>query len=380
MNRIDLHKLKAAQAPAPEEKPESILNRIFTADIQLFGSFGDKQKEAFYHGMGILLEAGVDIKSAFDLTIGQQTNKKHTRLLGDMKEHVIQGMTLSKAMQQHRDFTPYEYHSVQIGEETGQLASVMLGVAAFYRKRLKQRRQVTGAMLYPIMVTLTSLAVVFFMLHFIVPMFADIFQRSGNKLPSITQFIVSASVLVKAYALPFIIVIALITIWLYRQKNKVWFRKNMAKLMLKTPVLGQLVRKIYLSRFCSSMALLTGSKVSLTRSLELCRQMVAFYPIEQSLMTVERSILMGAPLHQSLGQHAIYDRKLISLIKVGEEVNRLPDFFVKIAEQYQEEIEHQSASLSTVLEPFIIIFLGIFVGLILIAMYLPLFQLGSGFN
>lgn len=381
MSPIDVNKLKSAKKAAlPHEQPGNAVASFLSRDISLFSAFGDKQKESFYHGISTLLEAGVDMKAAFELIIDQQKKKQHKELLHAIKQDIIQGMTLSKALQQHKPFTPYEYYSIQIGEETGQLASVMLGISTFYRKRLKQKRQVIGAMLYPMMVTLTSFAAVFFMLNFIVPMFADIFQRSGSELPPITQFIVSASGFVKAYGWLITLVLAGVAGWLYLQRNKTWFRKHTANLMIKIPVFGGLTRKIYLARFCTSMALLTGSKVSLTRSLELCRQMVTFYPIEQSLIAIEQAILQGMPLYRTLQQHPIYDARIVSLVKVGEEVNKLPDFFVKIADQYQEEIEYQSASLSTVLEPFIIIFLGLFVGLILIAMYLPLFQLGSGFN
>ena len=218
------------------------------------------------------------------------------------------------------------------------------------------------------------------MMNFIVPMFADIFQRSGSDLPAITQFIVNVSDITRRYALIFTLGIIALTTWLFLQRKNEWFRKISAIILLKMPIFGGMIRKIYLARFCNSMSLLTGSKVPLIRAIQLSRQMVGFYPIEISLDKIEQDILQGKNLHSSLSAFPIYDIKLVSLIKVGEEVNQLTDFFGKVAAQYSEDIAPQSAMISSLLEPYIIIFLGIFVGIILIAMYLPLFQMGGSFG
>lgn len=381
MAGININQFK--QQVTSKQKPAQESTNLFdflNRDISLFNAMGDKQKEAFYHELSILLKAGVDLKSSFELLIMQLQKAKEAKLLEGIKEHIIEGGSLSGAMQRYNDFTPYEYYSIQIGEETGKLSSVLEELATFYRKRLKQRRQITSALMYPAIVTLTSLGAVFFMMNFIVPMFADIFQRSGSDLPAITQFIVNVSDITRRYALIFILgIIALIT-WLFLQRKNEWFRKISAIILLKMPIFGGMIRKIYLARFCNSMSLLTGSKVPLIRAIQLSRQMVGFYPIEISLDKIEQDILQGKNLHSSLSAFPIYDIKLVSLIKVGEEVNQLTDFFGKVAAQYSEDIEHQSAMISSLLEPFIIIFLGIFVGIILIAMYLPLFQMGGSFG
>ncbi len=379
MNKgIDIKRIKRA-ATSPK-KSKAAAPHWLTRDYSLFSPFGDKQKEGFYHELGILLGAGIDFKEAFDLLASQQQNKKTAAMLADVQQSVIQGSSLSVAMRKHRAFTPYEYHSVQIGEETGKIATVLRDLAVFFRKRLKQKRQITGALTYPAIVMLTSFGAVFFMMNFIVPMFGDIFQRSGNDLPAVTQFIVSISSASRAMALPFFLGLAAGVGWLYSQRNKAWLRKAMAWVMLHLPVFGPIVRKVYLARFSNSMALLTGAKIPLIRALQLCRQMVDFHPVETSLKQVEDRVLHGHSLHSSLARFPLYDAKLVSLVKVGEEVNQLADFFDKVAEQYNEDVEHQSATIASLLEPLIIVFLGLFVGLILIAMYLPMFQMGDSFG
>ena len=141
-----------------------------------------------------------------------------------------------------------------------------------------------------------------------------------------------------------------------------------------------LVKKIYLARFCNSMRLLINAKLPLLRAIALIRQMIGYYPIDSSLQKVEDDIMNGKSLHESLRQFNIYPRKLVQLIKVGEETNQLDYFFGKISEQYVDEVEYKTSMLSSMMEPLIIIFLGLVVGVILIAMYLPMFQMGNSFQ
>lgn len=375
-NGINIRSYQAKSTP-DTRKPKSALPTWLTKEYTIFATFDDKQKEAFYHELGTLLEAGIDLKTAFDMLVDQRQHRKNASMLRALREAVVSGSALSSAMQQHKPFTPYEYHSVQIGEETGKIGEVLENLAMYFRKRLKQRRQIASALTYPIIVMLTSFGAIFFMMNFIVPMFADIFQRSGSELPAITQFIVSLSEGSRTYAPLILLILAAIGLVLYSRRNAAWNRRTSAFILLHLPIFGPMAQKVYLARFCNSLALLTGAKIPLVRALQLCRQMVGFYPIEQSLIIVEDRVLHGHALHASLAEFAIYDTKLVSLVKVGEEVNQLAVFFGKIADQYNDEIEFQSAAIASLLEPIIIVFLGLFVGLILIAMYLPMFQMGD---
>lgn len=352
---------------------------FFNQDIQFSTSFNNSNKEYFYKQLGILLVAGIDIKSVLDLLIDQQKGKSKEITLC-VKHELIQGSSFSDALKNQKVFTPYEYYSVQIGEETGNLPAVMNDLALYYHRRVKQKRQLISTLMYPAMVIMTSFVAIFFMINFIVPMFADIFHRSGNDLPFITQSIIAFSSTFKQYLPISCLCLIALASWLYSQRKREWFRRLSSKLLMKLPVFGSLIRKIFMARFCNSMTLLTASKISLVRAIELSRQMVNFYPVEISLIEIETQITNGNSLHKSLATFPIYDSQLISLVTVGEEVNQLSLFFEKIAQQYNEDIEHQSALLSSVLEPFIIIILGFFVGFILVAMYLPLFQLGTSFG
>ena len=381
MQGIDIKKLgNTADRSSIKDEPNNDVWKFLNKEIQLFNGISSKTKESFYHELAMLLNAGVDLKAALDLIVVEQKKEPNRKLLENIRASILKGESLFGALKEQQGFTPYEYYSIQIGEETGRLVHVLENLAQYFKKQIKQQRQITGAMMYPVIVTCTSFGAVFFMLNFIVPMFADIFGRTNSELPAITQFIVNASSFLKSASLPLIIISSITISFLYTQRKKERFRNILSLLVLRFPLFGEMVRKIYLGRFCNSMALLTSAKVPLLRAIQLSKQMAGFYPIERSLVKIEDFILHGQSLHSSLAEFKVYDTKMISLIKVGEEVNELSAFFEKIAQQYSEDVEHQSALLSSIMEPFIIIFLGLFVGIILIAMYLPLFQLGNGFE
>lgn len=353
---------------------------LLSKDISLFGAgLSDKKKEDFYQELGTLLGSGVDIKTSLELIANEQSKEVDKKLFTDIKDQILTGGNLSEAMKSSGKFSAYEYFSVEIGEETGKVTPVLKDLAIYFQKKIKQRRQLVSALTYPAIVLLTSVAAIIFMMNFIVPMFADVFKRFGGDLPFLTAFIVKISGVFRTYFWLVALFLTGIIVAVYQIRNTESFRKWSAVLLLKLPVLGEIIRKIYLARFCNSMNLLISSKIPMLRAISLTRQMIGFYPIEQSLVKIEDDIMHGQSLHKSMSDYKIYYSKMITLIKVGEEVNQLDVFFDKLAKQYSEEIEHQSSVISSLLEPFIIIFLGLIVGVILIAMYLPMFQLGGKF-
>ncbi len=341
------------------------------------GKISDKKKEEFYLELYVLCTAGVDIKSALELIAEEQAKVKDKVLIDDIKNRVINGSTLSNAIKDTGHFTSYEYHSLQIGEESGKITFVLKELAGFYQKRIKQRRQIISALTYPSIVLFASCGAIFFMMNFIVPMFADVFKRFGGDLPVLTKIILNISESISRYFFAMLLFSLGIVYLLYKQRKKEWFRRIGTDILLRVPLFGEMIRKIYLARFCHSMTLLLGSKIPLLRSISLIKQMIGFYPIESSLTTIESYILRGDPLHSALGHFPIYHRKMVSLVKVGEEVNQLDGFFDKIAKQYTEDVEYKTSMISSLIEPFMIIFLGLIVGIILIAMYLPLFNLSN---
>jgi len=380
MAGIDLSKYKTEPEKKTSVSYEGKIQELLKKDIKLFGNkLNDKKKEEFYLELGMLLNAGVDIKTALDLISDEQTKEKDKLLFKNIKEFVVSGGTISDAMKSTDKFSPYEYYSIQIGEETGKLSLVLKELSEFFHKKIKQRRQFTSALAYPVMVLCTSFGMVVFMMTMIVPMFSGMFERFGAELPWITKMVISVSNVFTDYFYLLVLFIISIIALVITQRKQIWFRDIMSRLILRTPIIGEMVRKIYIARLCHFMTLLTASKIPLLRTIDLIRKMIGFYPIESSLAQVEKDIINGIPLHKSLEQFPIYYSKMITLIKIGEEVNQLEFFFDKIAKQYADDVEHQSGLIKSLIEPVMILFLAIVVGTIVISMYLPLFQLSTAF-
>jgi type IV pilus assembly protein PilC len=382
MPSIDISRYEKKKVATPVKPGEgnslmSLLNR----DIS-FGSkeLSDKKKEALYLELGSLLLAGINLKSSMELIISDIKNQKDKDLFNAIQTAVLNGGTFSNALQQTRRFSLYEVYSLQIGEETGKLIEILQDLAIFYQNKIKQRRKIISSLSYPCVVLSTSLGAIFFMLKFVVPMFGDVFRRFGGHLPWITEKIINVSNAMEDSIPKIMIFLVLAAVFIIVVRKSEQYRKFISKLVLRIPVAGNLVQKIYLARFCNSMRLLINAKLPLLRAIALIRQMISYYPIESSLQKVENDIMNGQSLHQSLQQFKIYPSKMVQLVKVGEETNHLDYFFGKISDQYIEEVEYKTSTLSSMMEPLIIIFLGLIVGIILIAMYLPLFQMSNSFQ
>jgi len=382
MPSIDLSRYETKKTVKPSNaKEEGGLTAILNRDIS-FGSkeLNDKKKEYLYLELSSLLQAGINLKSSFELITADQQKEKDKKLYQNIQNAVLGGITFSQALQQTGKFSLYEVYSLQIGEETGKLIEVLQDLAKFYQNKIKQRRKIVSALTYPCVVMTSSLGAVFFMLKFVVPMFGDVFKRFGGHLPFLTQKIIDISNGMENNFWRGLILIALVVAFILFTRKTEKFREIFSKILLKTPVIGNLVQKIYLARFCNSMRLLINARLPLLRAIALIRQMISYYPIESSLQKIEDDIMKGKSLHESLKQFKVYPSKMIQLVKVGEETNQLDYFFGKISEQYIEEVEYKTSTLSSMMEPLIIIFLGLIVGLILIAMYLPLFQMSNSFQ
>lgn len=372
---IDSSTEKKPNTPSSKGSLKELMNK----DIQLFGSnWGLKQKEAFYSELFVLLSSGLDIKKTLSVIASNRKKKRDQILIQEIENTIINGASLSQAIQQSNKFSDYEIFSLKIGEESGKLNPILKELSLFYAKGLKYKQQLVSALTYPIFVIGFAVLVVFFLLKYLVPLFSDIYKKFDGKLPKITQTIINLSdwLAVNGFSL-FLILVGLIFI-LYLQRHKIWFRKSFAFIILRFPVFGPIIKKIYLARFAQSMYLLLNARVPLLRSVELVQRMVGFYSIESSLKKAKQDILKGKSLYQAIAGNPLYPQQFSALIEIGEETGKLDDMFQKLSKQYSEEVEQQTTVISSLIEPILIISLGIVVGIILVAMYMPLFQMSAG--
>jgi len=380
MPSIDLSNYNKNKVPLQKKEAGTGLFDLLNKDISFGnGQLPDKKKEAFYNELGTLTRSGIDIRTALELTASSYTHAKDIALFAAIQKEVIAGKSLSETLQQQQKFSQYEYYSVKIGEETGRLGEVLNELAKYFKSKIQQRRKIIGAITYPLLVLSTSFAAIFFMIKFVVPMFADVFKRFGGKLPYITALIVSFSDWFDRYIyLMLFVIIAIIAFYFFNRKSA-WYKRWSSLTLLRIPIVGDIVKKIYLARFANTMRLLAGTNTPLLKALGMVKQMITFYPIEQSLLQAEKDILLGSSLSTTLAKSDFYPTKFTQMIKIAEEVNKLEYFFEQLANQYTEEVEYKTNAISGLLEPLIIIFLGLAVGIILIAMYLPMFQMSNSF-
>lgn len=359
-------------------KEEFSIDKILKTEINWFGSkFSNKKKFSFYFELSVLIKAGITIKEAISLLIENQKKELDKQLFETILNDVIQGKPFSQAVFDTGKFSEYEYYSLKIGEETGSMGKVTEQLGDFFERKNEQQRIVIAALTYPIIILSTAVIVVIFMLSYVVPMFQDIFKQNNVELPWITKTIIALSNFVQNYGLYFFIVfIGFLLSWKFFSKNRA-FKKYWQTLLLKTPVLGPFIKKVYLAQFTQAVSLLTSSKIPVLNSIQLVNKMIQFVPLQEDLIKVEEGILKGFSLNESLKSCIMFDNKMISLVKVSEETNQTDFIFKQLNEQYNQEVTQQSKIMSTILEPFIILIVGLIVAVLLIAMYLPMFQLSN---
>ncbi len=354
------------------------IKEMLNKDVLSFNTkLKDKDKERFYSELNILLSSGIDIRTALEIIVEEQSKKADKFFFEQIKDAIIMGSSFSAALNATGKFTNYEYFSLQIGEESGKLTNVLNELALYYNRKIKQKRKLISTLTYPSIILFSSFMMIYFMMIFVVPMFVDIFKRFKGELPIFTRVVIKISYLVENYSIYFLIILLGLIFFVYSQRNRLWYRKFSSTFLMKIPVFNELIAKIYLARFCQSMSLLLSSKTPLVQTINLAKNMVGYYPIESSLTVVESDILKGEPLYKSLMKFTVFNKRMISLIKVAEEVNQLDIMFEKIGKQYSDEVEYKTNMLGNVIEPLILIFLGAIVGFILIAIYLPMIQMGN---
>jgi type IV pilus assembly protein PilC len=375
--KIESHIATKAETVKGVEAKTQKKEQFWNKELSFVNSFGDKKKERFYLDLRVLLVAGVDLKSAIEIIIEEQQKDKEKVIFEAIYNDIIKGKPLADALKNTGKFSDYEYYSIKIGEETNRLNQVLEELMKYYADQSELKKQVISVMTYPLFVFGITIGLVYFMMTSVVPMFADVFKQFGGDLPPLTKKIVYISNNFPFYVLVFSLSVTALIVLVYTQKNQEWFRKSVSSIALRIPKVGQLIKLVYLARFTQSMQLLLSSKTPLVRSLDLTSKMIKFYPLQMAIIQMAEDIKVGKSLHSGMAQFNIFPNRMLSLIKVGEEVNQLEMILQKLSDQYQEDLKHQTKLIGKLMEPIIILIIGGIVGVILVAMYMPMFNLSN---
>ncbi len=372
--RVDASKGNKVKSRTKSSSIDDLLKRDISFGRKPFSS---KSKEALYTELQVLLTSGIRLKDALYLIGNSQKRQQYQELILGFSQDILNGEDFSEVIKKNKDFTPYEQFSLAIGEQTGTLAQVCTSLGVFYTRKNEQRRNIINSLTYPAIIMTTAILTVVFMLQFVVPMFEDVFKQNNVELPYLTKLVVQFSDWVGKYGW-IIVVILVALVLLNSQLGK--YKKLKAlkdKILLKTPIVGQFIKISYIARFVQAVALLVSSKVGIPRSIELTKEMIDFVPLQKALSDTSDALLKGDSLSQGLESTSFFDSKLIALVRVAEETNQTAYVFERLNLQYNQELIQKSKQLSSLLEPLIVLFVGAIVGVILIAMYLPMFELGN---
>ncbi len=345
------------------------------------GRLNDAKKETLFAEFHSLLSSGLDFNRAFELLIFGEGEGETGTLLTGLHAAVVGGCTLWEAFRGSGRFSALDCGVIRIGEETGKLNESLAFLCEYYRKKTAQRRMISGAVSYPLIILFTAVTVLVFMVTVIVPMFEQVYARMGGELPGITQAVIALSRNFKQYAFVFLLLGAGLGTAVFFGRHTERFRRLKSLLLLKFPLTGGLLRKHYQSHFCKLMYLLYGSGVPLLQGVEMLRDIITFYPYRRSFEAIGDGLRNGETFAENVGRFPeLYGRKLPMLLRVGEETNRLSEVLFRQGDILTAELEHRLKQLGTVLEPLLILFVGILVAVVLISMYMPMFKLGNAIH
>jgi type IV pilus assembly protein PilC len=323
-----------------------------------------------------MINAGLSLLRALNILTEQTENKELARVLGEVRNDIETGNALSASMAKHPDaFPPLMVNMSRAGEVGGFLDQVMLQIANNYEAETKLRGKVKSAMTYPVVVLCIAVLAVIGMLLFIVPTFTGLFKQLGGTLPLPTKILVMLSSGLKVGIVPLIVLIFVgMAVW-RKVKHKPQVRNVLDPLKLKLPVFGPLFQKIALTRFARNLGTMMQSGVPILQSLDIVAETTGNVVLERATRDVQESVRTGEALTKPLSEHPVFPPMVVQMMAVGEDTGALDDMLHKIAEFYDQEVEATTESLTALIEPLMIAFLGGIVGSMIVALYMPIFKI-----
>ena len=357
-----------------QEKPASGEEGVRT----VFKKVKPKTLQIFSRQFATMIEAGLNVVQALLILEEQTEDPYFASVVRELRADVEGGLLLSEAMSRHpKIFERLFISMVEAGEAAGILDEVLDRVAMHIEKSTQIKRRVKGAMLYPLMVLSFASLVLTGLLLFLVPVFVHIFSQLGGDLPKLTQYVVAVSDLLKHRFYIIFPGLAGAIIGFRRWKKTDAGRKQWDRFKLKVPKIGPVVLKVTMARFSRTLSTLVSAGVDIIQALEITGQTAGNWMVENALADVRAKVHEGVPIAQPLVDNAIFPPMVSQMVKIGEETGELEKMLGKIADFYEDEVDAAIQSLTSIVEPMMMILVGMMVGVIVIAMYLPMFRMLS---
>ncbi|MEA1935814.1 MAG: type II secretion system F family protein [Thermodesulfobacteriota bacterium] len=357
-----------------KKKPKDLLEGI--------AFFQPKVKEKdiviFSRQFSTMIDAGLPLIQCLDILGSQEQNKTFAKIIMSLKANIEGGSTLTDALKKYPNiFDELFVNLVAAGEAGGILDVILARLSAYMEKAMKLKSKVKGAMTYPASVLVISAGVITLLLIKVIPVFQEMFTSMGGALPGPTQFLVNASEFMQHYILHMIGVLVVFVFAFRRYYRTERGRLMVDKLILKAPVFGPLLKKVAVAKFTRTLATMISSGVPILDGLEIVSKTAGNKIVENALMETRQSISEGKTIAEPLKETDIFPAMVVQMIAVGEATGALDTMLAKIADFYDDEVDTAVDNMTALLEPFMMVFLGGVVGGMIIAMYLPIFQMAS---
>ena len=330
----------------------------------------------FTRQFSVMIDAGLPLVQCLEILGSQQEHKNFKRSLIQIRQDVEAGSSLADAMRKHpKTFNDLYTNMVAAGEAGGILDTILQRLAAYIEKAVKLNSQVKSAMIYPVAVISIAVIVVAVILWKVIPVFASLFAGLGAELPTPTLIVIALSNFIGDWWWAIGLFLIISTFAIRRYHDTYSGKRVLDGLLLKAPVFGLLLRKIAVARFCRTLSTLTSSGVPILDGLQITAKTAGNSVVEDAIMATRKSVEEGKTISEPLGDTEVFPSMVIQMIAVGEQTGALDTMLSKIADFYEDEVDLAVAGLMKLLEPILIAFLGVAIGGIVIAMYMPMFSL-----
>lgn len=323
-----------------------------------------------------MIEAGIPIISALDILSNESSNGKLRRILGEIRDDVRKGENLSDSMKKYKDIFPKLLISmVESGEISGNLDEMFLRMSVHFEKENKINNKVKSALTYPMVIGVVAILAVLLIMIFVMPIFIGMFEDQGVTLPLITRMLIGFSKFLTKNIIFVVIVLLGIIFAFKRYKNTENGILILSKLKLKVPIFKELNKKVIVSRFTRTLATLVSSGVSLVKCLPIVASVLENKIAEDAIMNVRERVVKGEGLSGPISEFEIFPKMLSSMIKIGEESGSLDNILNKTADFYEDEVEQTIQTVTSLLEPLMIVLMGLVVGVIVLSIIIPMFDM-----
>jgi type IV pilus assembly protein PilC len=343
---------------------------------RLARGISQKRIAIFTRQFSVMLDAGLPLVQCLEILGEQEENPVFAQVIDKVRNDVESGSSLAEAMRRHpKAFDDLYVNMIAAGEAGGILDIILQRLSTYIEKVVRLKNQVKSALIYPTAVIVIAAGVVWLILWKVIPVFQQLLESVGGELPLITAVVVGASNFVGRYTIWILLVLVLAIIAISRYYKTERGRRVIDGILLKVPIIGMLLRKIAVARFCQTLSTLTASGVPILDGLEITARTAGNAIVQDAVMAVRKAVEEGRTLAAPLGETKVFPPMVVQMINVGEQTGALDQMLQKIAEFYEEEVDTAVSGLTKLIEPLLIVFLGGIIGTIVTAMYLPLYSI-----